>query len=112
MKRTASAVEISAAKSAASARPPSHGGSTSVVSRGRASSGFARPGSTARIAMPNTTGHEREEGEGHGVADGRGAARRAAERAAKHFWIRPGETMNDGTKTTARPRMPGAGPSR
>ena len=56
MKSTASAVEISAAKSAASARPPTHGGSTSVVSRGSASSGFARPGSTARIAMPNTAG--------------------------------------------------------
>ena len=38
------------------------------------------------------------------------AAHRAAEaeRAPKVFWMRPGETKNDGTNTTARPRMPAA----
>ena len=105
MKSTASAVEISAAKSAASARPPTHGGSTSVVSRGRASSGLPRPGSTARIAMPNRAGTKAKSARAPALPR---AAHRAAlaERAPKVFWMRPGDTKNDGTKTTTRPRMP------
>ena len=105
MKSTASAVEISAAKSAARASPPTQGGRTSVVRRGRASSGFASPGSTARMAMPKRAGTNANAASAAALPR---AAQRAAdaERAPKVFWTRPGETKNDGTKTTTRPRIP------
>ncbi len=78
-----------------------------MVSLGRASSGFPRPGSTARIAMPNTAGTKANSARAAALPT---AAQRApeGERAPNVFWMRPGEMKNDGTNTTARPRMPAA----
>ena len=108
MKRTASAVEISAANSAARARPPSQGGSTSAISVGRASSALARAGRVARAAMPRTGGMKAKRASTAVLA--RTAVRAACGlRAPYVFWTSPGETMNEGTKVTRKPRRTSAG---
>jgi hypothetical protein len=77
------------------------------VSWGSASSGFERPGSAARIAIPRRAGTKAKRARAAAFPS---AAHRAADGdlAPKVFWTRPGETKKEGTNTTARPRMPAA----
>ena len=105
MKRMASAEDSSAANRAASPSPPSQGGRTSMVRSGRAISELSRPGPDARMAIPRIAGTNANTARAAAFPSAARPAPRAV-RAPNVFWMRPGDTMNDGTNTTTSPRMP------